>query len=128
MSEELPPIPIAPLIDCVLQLFTFVFITSSFVTESYFEVNLPEGFNQEASFNPKILKIYLLKNKRIKINDKIMFFKEVEKYILENIKEQVEKVEIYPDKNVRAQFLVDVIELLQHLQIKNIEVRTIRRY
>ncbi len=128
MNEELPPIPIAPLIDCVLQLFTFVFITSSFVSESYFEVNLPQGFTQDAKTNPKILKIYLMKNRKIKINGRVIFYRDLEKYFLENIKENVKKVEIYSDKMAKVQFLVDVIELLQHLQIKDIEVRTIKRF
>lgn len=127
MEEELPPLPIAPLIDCILQLFTFVFITSSFVSESYFEVTLPEGFKQEAEQNPHILKLYLKKGKKVKINNKVMEFRDLEKYLLSYIKKQPTKIEVYPDKSVRAQFLVDIIELLQHLQFKNIEIRTIKR-
>lgn len=127
MEEELPPLPIAPLIDCMLQLFTFVFITSSFVSESYFEVNLPEGFKQEVQENPRVLKLYLKKDRKIKINNKMLEFKNLEKYLVSEIKDQPEKIEIYPDKHVRAQYLIDVIELLQHLQFKNIEIRTIKR-
>jgi biopolymer transport protein ExbD len=57
-----------------------------------------------------------------------MRFKDLEAYITRNIKQIPQKVEIYPDKSVRAQFLVDVIELLQHLQFRNIEIRTIKRF
>lgn len=127
MEENLPPLPIAPLIDCILQLFTFVFITSSFVSESYFEVTLPQGFKQEAQQNPSILKLYLKKDRKLKINDKVIEFKELEKYLTSEIKNQPYKIEVYPDRTVRAQYLVDTIELLQHLQFKNIEIRTIKR-
>ncbi len=127
MEEDLPPLPIAPLIDCILQLFTFVFITSSFVSESYFEVTLPQGFKHQAQENPAVLKLYLKKDRKVKINDRIIKFKELEKYLTSDIKNQPNKIEVYPDRAVRAQYLVDTIELLQHLQFKNIEIRTIKR-
>jgi len=114
-----------PLIDCVFILLIFFLLTSSFIEEMGFKINLPEAASSSMIDEEKV-NIFVDHDERIYINDKEVSRKELSKILADYILHDPEKlIDIKSDEDVRLKIITGVMDTAKGCGVRRLSIATI---
>lgn len=114
-----------PLIDCVFILLIFFLLTSSFIEELGFKINLPEAASSSMIDDEKV-NIFVDHDERIYINDKEVSLAELSKILGDTILQDPEKlIDIKSDEDVRLKIITEVMDTAKGCGVRRLSIATI---
>ncbi len=119
-DREFSEINVIPLVDIMLVLLTIVLTTATFIVQGELPVNLPEAksAHQKKAVNP--VKIAITKEGSLYLNGKEVYLKDLETELSKLPKNA--PIEIIADKDVKVEKLVEILDLLNRYQLKNVSL------
>ncbi len=119
-DKEFSEINVIPLVDIMLVLLTIVLTTATFVVQGEISVNLPEAKSaqQRKTVNP--VRITITKEGSFYLNGKEVHLKDLEAELSKLSKNT--PVEVIADREAKVERLVEVLDILNRYQLKNISL------
>ncbi|WP_461830035.1 ExbD/TolR family protein [Aquifex sp.] len=119
-DREFSEINVIPLVDIMLVLLTIVLTTATFVVQGEIPVNLPEAKSaqQRKTVNP--VRIAITKEGSFYLNGKEVHLKDLEAELSKLSKNT--PIEVIADKDVKVEKLVEVLDILNKHQLKNVSL------
>lgn len=119
-DREFSEINIIPLVDVMLVLLTIVLTTATFIVQGEIPVSLPQAKSAEQRKVITPIRIGITKEESIYLNGKEVHVKDLEAE-LSNLSKDT-PIEIVADREVRVEKLVEVLDLLNRYQLKNVSL------
>ena len=120
-EKEFDYMNVIPLVDVMLVLLTIVLTTSTFIASGMINVSLPKASNE----HKEILKnqtITISKDSTIFFNTTVMTLSEL-KNTVQNLNKETPII-IRADRDIRLQIFVDVLDVINNLGFKKVEIQT----
>jgi len=119
-DREFSEINIIPLVDVMLVLLTIVLTTATFIVQGELPVSLPQAKSAEQKKVITPIRIGITKEESIYLNGKEVHLKDLEAELSKLSKDT--PIEIVADREVRVEKLVEVLDLLNRHQLKNVSL------
>ena len=119
-DREFSEINIIPLVDVMLVLLTIVLTTATFIVQGELPVSLPQAKSAEQRKVITPIRIGITKEERIYLNGKEVHLKDLEAELSKLSKDT--PIEIVADREIRVEKLVEVLDLLNRYQLKNVSL------
>lgn len=119
-DREFSEINIIPLVDVMLVLLTIVLTTATFIVQGELPVSLPQAKSAEEKRVITPIRIGITKEESIYLNGKEVHLKDLEAELSKLSKDT--PIEIVADREVRVEKLVEVLDLLNRYQLKNVSL------
>jgi len=121
-DREFSEINIIPLVDVMLVLLTIVLTTATFIVQGELPVSLPQAKSAEQRKVITPIRIGITKDESIYLNGKEVHVKDLEAELSKLSKDTPIDIEILADREVRVERLVEVLDLLNRYQLKNVSL------
>lgn len=116
---------IAPLIDIVFMLLLFFMLTSSFVTDSGIELNLPQAETGEIHEESEPLIIYIDQEQRIFLGQERLELEQLQEILAGELEgRQMKKVVLKSDEAVSMGFVVKVMDIARQAKGEDLIIST----
>jgi len=119
-DREFSEINIIPLVDVMLVLLTIVLTAATFIVQGELPVSLPQAKSAEQKKVITPIRIGITKEESIYLNGKEVHLKDLEAELSKLSKDT--PIEIVADREVRVEKLVEVLDLLNRHQLKNVSL------
>ena len=119
-DREFSEINVIPLVDIMLVLLTIVLTTATFIVQGEIPVNLPEAKSAEQRNTVNPVRIAITKQGSIYLNGKEVHLKDLEAELSKLSKST--PVEIIADKDAKVEKLVEILDILNKYQLKNVSL------
>ncbi len=117
---------LTPLIDIVFLLLVFFMLTSHFVRDEVLNIDLPEADSGESLDEPQQIEVIINEAGEYSINNQIVTLAALENILLDEIKEQKEKVvRIRGDENVDLGIAIAVFDAARKAGASGIDIVTV---
>ena len=117
---------LTPLIDIVFLLLVFFMLTSHFVRDEVLNIDLPEADSGEALDEPQQIEVIITEAGEYSINSQIVTLEALENILLDEIKEQKEKVvRIRGDKDVDLGIAIGAFDAARKAGASGVDIVTI---
>ena len=124
-DKEFSEINVIPLVDIMLVLLTIVLTTTTFVVQGEIPVNLPRAKSAQQHKNVTPVRIAITREGKIYLNGEEASLRNVETGLSRLPKDT--PVEIIADKDVKVENLVQVLDILNKLHLRNVSL-LVKRY
>ena len=119
---------LTPLIDIVFLLLVFFMLTSHFVRDEVLNIDLPEADSGTALDQPDQIEILITEAGEYSINSQIVTLDALENILLDEIKDQKEKVvRIRADKNVDLGIAIGAFDAARKAGASGVDIVTIEQ-
>lgn len=117
---------LTPLIDIVFLLLVFFMLTSHFVRDEVLNIDLPEADSGEALDQPQQIEVLITEQGEYSVNSQIVSLDELETILLDEIKDQKEKVvRVRGDKNVDLGIAIGAFDAARKAGASGVDIVTI---
>lgn len=115
----------APLIDCIFILLIFFLLTSSFIEEMGYKINLPKATSSSMIDKEKV-NIFVDHDERIYINDREVSLAELTEILKDYILQDPEKlINIKSDEDVRLKIITEVVDTARSCGVRRLSIATL---
>lgn len=119
---------LTPLIDIVFLLLVFFMLTSHFVRDEVLNIDLPEADSGDALDEPQQIEVIITEAGEYSINRQIVTLDALENILLDEIKEQKEKVvRIRGDKDVDLGIAIGAFDAARKAGASGVDIVTMER-
>ncbi len=119
---------LTPLIDIVFLLLVFFMLTSHFVRDEVLNIDLPEADSGDALDEPQQIEVIITEAGEYSINRQIVTLEALENILLDEIKEQKEKVvRIRGDKDVDLGIAIGAFDAARKAGASGVDIVTMER-
>lgn len=113
-----------PLIDCIFILLIFFLLTSSFIEEMGYKINLPKTASSSMIDEEKV-NIFVDQDERIYINDREVSLAELAEILEDYILQDTEKlIDIKSDEDVRLKIITEVMDTARSCGVRRLSIAT----
>ena len=116
-------INIAPLTDVALTLLVIFMITTPLILQSSIKINLPEAASGKPFTNTRQINIIISNDNSVYIDNKLVTRKELRAYVRKKHSDNPNtEVIIFSDKMVKFKNIVSILDDLNEIGIKNLNI------